>query len=76
MTRPRLTAPHIALPKPAPRYDVRVAEETVRILEQRLSTLQPSQARQEVTGARGGNAALESLITALANLGFITDSTS
>lgn len=32
-------------------------------------------ARQVVTGSRGGNAALASLLTALANFGFITDST-
>ncbi|MGE0931661.1 phage tail protein [Peijinzhouia sedimentorum] len=32
-------------------------------------------ARQEVTGSRGGNAALASLITAMANFGLITDST-
>lgn len=31
--------------------------------------------RQTVTGSRGGNAALESLLTALANLGWITDNT-
>jgi hypothetical protein len=33
-------------------------------------------AKPTVTGAKGGNAALTSLITALANLGLITDSTS
>lgn len=33
-------------------------------------------AKQTVTGSRGGNAALASLLTALANLGLITDSTS
>lgn len=33
-------------------------------------------ARQNVTGSRGGNAALASLLTALANFGLITDSTS
>ena len=32
-------------------------------------------ARQTVTGSRGGNAALASLLTALANLGLITDGT-
>lgn len=32
-------------------------------------------AKQTVTGSRGGNAALASLITALANLGLITDNT-
>lgn len=32
--------------------------------------------RQTVTGSRGGNAALASLLTALANLGLITNSTS
>jgi hypothetical protein len=32
--------------------------------------------KQTVTGSRGGNAALASLLTALANLGLITDSTS
>jgi len=32
-------------------------------------------AKQTVTGSKGGNAALSSLITALANLGLITDST-
>ena len=32
--------------------------------------------RQTVTGSRGGNAALASLLTALATLGLITDSTS
>jgi hypothetical protein len=32
-------------------------------------------AKQTVTGSKGGNAALASLITALANLGLITDST-
>lgn len=30
--------------------------------------------KPEVTGSRGGNAALESLLTALADLGLITDS--
>lgn len=34
------------------------------------------QGRQTVTGSRGGNAALASLLTALANLGLITNSTS
>lgn len=34
------------------------------------------QAKQTVTGSRGGNAALASLLTALANLGLITDSSS
>lgn len=33
-------------------------------------------AKPTVTGAHGGNAALQSLIAAMANLGFITDSTS
>ncbi|HVV25257.1 MAG TPA: hypothetical protein VHF06_37850, partial [Pseudonocardiaceae bacterium] len=33
-------------------------------------------AKQTVTGSRGGNAALASLLTALANAGLITDSTS
>jgi hypothetical protein len=33
-------------------------------------------AQPEVTGSRGGNAALASLLTALADLGWITDSTS
>ena len=33
-------------------------------------------AKQTVTGSRGGNAALASLLTALANLGLITDGTS
>lgn len=33
-------------------------------------------AKQTVTGSRGGNAALQSLLTALANYGLITDSTS
>lgn len=33
-------------------------------------------AKPTVTGAKGGNAALASLITALANLGLITDGTS
>lgn len=33
-------------------------------------------ARQTVTGSRGGNAALASVLTALANLGLITDSSS
>lgn len=32
-------------------------------------------ATPDVTGAKGGNAALTSLLTALANLGIITDST-
>lgn len=32
-------------------------------------------ARQSVTGSRGGNAAVASLATALANLGWITDNT-
>lgn len=35
----------------------------------------PPAARQTVTGSRGGNAALASLCTALANLGWITNST-
>jgi hypothetical protein len=34
------------------------------------------QTKPTVTGSRGGNAALASLLTALANLGLITDSTS
>ncbi|HRK60470.1 MAG TPA: hypothetical protein PLI74_12560 [Candidatus Kapabacteria bacterium] len=34
------------------------------------------QGRQTVTGSRGGNAALASLLTALANIGLITNSTS
>jgi hypothetical protein len=33
------------------------------------------QAKQTVTGSRGGNAALASMLTALANLGLITDNT-
>ena len=33
-------------------------------------------ARPTVTGSKGGNAALDSLVTALANLGLITNSTS
>jgi hypothetical protein len=36
----------------------------------------PAVGRQTVTGSRGGNAALASLLTALAAFGFITDSTS
>jgi len=36
----------------------------------------PPVAKQTVTGSRGSNAALASLLTALANLGFITDSSS
>lgn len=35
-----------------------------------------AQPRPTVSGSRGGNAALQSLLTALANLGLITDSTS
>lgn len=33
------------------------------------------QTKQTVTGSRGGNAALASLLTALATVGLITDST-
>jgi hypothetical protein len=33
-------------------------------------------ARQAVTGSRGGNAALASLITAMASYGWVTDSSS
>jgi hypothetical protein len=36
----------------------------------------PPAARQTVSGSRGGNAALESLLTALENFGLITDSSS
>ncbi len=36
----------------------------------------PAVAKPTVTGSRGGNAALASLLTALANLGWITDGTS
>ncbi len=36
----------------------------------------PAGARPNVAGSRGGNAALANLLTALANLGLITDSTS
>ena len=35
----------------------------------------PLTSRPAVTGSRGGNAALASLLTTLANLGLITDST-
>lgn len=35
----------------------------------------PPDARPAVAGARGGNAALAALLTALASLGLITDST-
>ena len=33
-------------------------------------------AKQSVSGSRGGNAALQSLLTALSNIGLVTDATS
>jgi hypothetical protein len=65
----------LSLPTVPDNYDREHHEATQRLLEQHLSTLQPAQQRQKVTGAKGGNAALASLLTALANLGFIVDGT-
>lgn len=75
MSKTRAQAPRITLPPPKAFYNQRAEELRSKILEDHLATLQPLQQRQTVTGAKGGNAALASLITALANLGFITDST-
>lgn len=75
MSRPRLVPKKLNLPAPSEYYNRMHEAERSRILEDHLATLQPAQERQTVTGAKGGNAALTSLITALANLGFITDST-
>ncbi len=75
MSKPRLQAPNISLPKPGQFYNQRIQEEMVRALENHLAKMQPAQARQIVTGSRSGGDALTNLLTALANLGYITDST-
>ena len=74
MTRPRAPL-SVVLPAPLPKYDPAHQAETLRSIEQHFAKMQPLQTRQTVTGAKGGNAALASLLTALANLGFIIDST-
>lgn len=75
MTKPRLTLKPLSLPAPPKQYDPDHQDAVQRLIEQRLHAVQPQQQRQTVTGAKGGNAALTSLLTALVNLGLITDST-
>lgn len=74
MTRPRAVV-GLALPAVPKVYDPQDQAEVRRQLHELVKKVQPVQQRQNVTGAKGGNAALTSLLTALANLGFITDST-
>lgn len=74
MTRARATA-SVTLPIPPAVYDQNDQAELRRTIEQAIRQLVASQPKQTVTGAKGGNAALTSLLTALANLGLITDST-
>lgn len=75
MTRPRLIARTLSLPTPPKDYDPKHQEIVQKLLEQHVATAQPSQQRQVVSGSKASGAALISLLTALANLGFITDST-
>lgn len=71
---PRLVA-HVILPDVPRDYDPADQAEVRRQLHELAKKVQPVQQKQTVTGAKGGNAALTSLITALANLGYITDAT-
>jgi hypothetical protein len=73
VTRP--VAPQsVILPQPPDRYDARDQRETRRLVELAFQRAMP--ARVVVTGAKGGNAALTSLIEALESLGLIDDQTS
>lgn len=74
MTRPRVVV-GLALPAVPKDYDPQDQAEVRRQLHDLVKKVQPVQPKQTVTGAKGGNAALASLITAFANLGFIIDST-
>lgn len=62
-------------------YDATAAREALRLESDGAAALvgfygASAVAKQTVTGSRGGNAALASLLTALASLGLITDSSS
>ena len=75
MTRARLMPPGVVLPKAPLKYDPQHQTEALRIIEQGFAKMQPAQQRQVVTGSKASGAALTSLLTAMANLGFITNST-
>lgn len=61
---------------PAPeKYDVRDQTELRRSVELAYQRVMLSPIRQIVTGSKDGNTALASLITALANLGWVEDQT-
>lgn len=65
----------IVLAPAPPKYDERDQRELRRAVELAYRRAMPAPTKQIVTGSKGGNTALASLITALANLGFITDQT-
>jgi hypothetical protein len=66
----------VVLPPPPERYDPRDQREARRLVELAFQRAFPSPTRVLVSGSRGGNAALASLITALESLGLIEDGTS
>ena len=72
MTRPVPPA-SVVLPQPPAVYDARDQRETRRLVELAFQRAAPD--RIIVTGAKGGNAALASLLTALQTLGLIEDQT-
>lgn len=74
MTKP-LAPLAVRLPVPPSSYDHQDQAELRRTIEQGIAGAMPRQPKQTVTGAKGGNAALTSLLTALANLGLIVDAT-
>lgn len=75
MTPKPIASVTVSLPVPPDKYDEQDQAELRRVIALAFTQTTPRQPRQTVTGAKGGNAALASLITALANLGFVTDST-
>lgn len=74
MSKPRLIATRLSLPIPTESYDPKVQDQIHRAIENHVQTLQPAQQRQVVTGSKASGAALASLLTAMVNLGYITDS--
>jgi hypothetical protein len=73
-TKPRAVA-SLILPIAPAKYDERDQTQVRQQLHELAKKVQPLQQKQLVTGAKGANAALTSLLAALVKLGFITDST-
>jgi hypothetical protein len=65
----------VTLPIAPGGYNVNNEQQTRRAIEQAFQGCMPVSSRPIVTGAKGGNAALTSLIAALVSLDMIVDQT-